>query len=104
MYIKQFSLPQSLLLKELLLSILDRDFQLLIIPYYNSNNGLLTIRVTIANPKLSITELDQKLDKMVTPYIAAIALLCTIPGVDRTSAITIISEIGTDMSHKTSDI
>ena len=49
----------------------------------------------------SITELDQKLDKMVNPYNSAIALLCTIPGVDRASAITIISEIGTDMSHFT---
>lgn len=47
----------------------------------------------------SITELDQKLDKMVINYNATIALLCTIPGVDRASAITIISEIGTDMSH-----
>jgi transposase len=47
----------------------------------------------------SITELDTKLDKMVVPYKSAIALLCTIPGVARTSAITIISEIGTDMSQ-----
>jgi transposase len=46
----------------------------------------------------SIAELDLKLDKMVKPYESAIRLLCTIPGVDRTSAITIISEIGTDMS------
>lgn len=36
---------------------------------------------------------------MVTPYDAAITLLCNIPGVDRASAITIISEIGTDMSQ-----
>src|SRR5665647_761862 len=47
----------------------------------------------------SITDLDAKLDKMVVPYKSAIALLCTIPGVARTSAITIISEIGTDMSQ-----
>ena len=47
----------------------------------------------------SITELDEKLDKMVAPYESAITLLCTIPGVDRNSAITIISEIGTDMSQ-----
>jgi transposase len=46
----------------------------------------------------SITELDAKLDKMVVPYKSAIDLLCTIPGVARTSAITIISEIGIDMS------
>jgi len=47
----------------------------------------------------SLVELDEKLDKMVAPYESAITLLCTIPGVDRTSAITIISEIGTDMSQ-----
>jgi len=47
----------------------------------------------------SIAELDEKLDKMVAPYENAITLLCTIPGVDRASAITIISEIGTDMAQ-----
>ena len=47
----------------------------------------------------SITRLDEKLEKMVAPYESAITLLCTIPGVDRTSAVTIISEIGTDMSQ-----
>lgn len=47
----------------------------------------------------SIAKLDEKLDKMVAPYESAIALLYTIPGVDRASAITIISEIGTDMSQ-----
>jgi len=47
----------------------------------------------------AITKLDEKLDKIVVPYENAITLLRTIPGVDRSSAITIISEIGTDMSH-----
>ncbi len=47
----------------------------------------------------SIAELDEKLDKLVEPYEGAINLLCTIPGVNRPSAITIISEIGTDMSQ-----
>ena len=47
----------------------------------------------------SIAKIDEKLDKMVAPYESAINLLCTIPGVDRKSAITIISEIGTDMSQ-----
>jgi transposase len=47
----------------------------------------------------SIAELDEKLDKLVEPYESAINLLCTIPGVKRASAITIISEIGTDMSQ-----
>jgi transposase len=46
-----------------------------------------------------IVELDLKLDNMVESYESAIRLLCTLPGVDRTSAITIISEIGTDMSQ-----
>ena len=47
----------------------------------------------------SIAQLDQKLDKMVAPYESLINLLCTIPGVKRTSAIIILSEIGTDMSQ-----
>jgi len=47
----------------------------------------------------SIRELNGKLDKMVAPYESQITRLCTIPGVDRASAITIISEIGTDMSQ-----
>ena len=50
----------------------------------------------------SIAELDEKLDKLVKPYEDAVNLLCTIPGVNRASAITIISEIGTDMSQFTS--
>ncbi|MDA8233206.1 MAG: IS110 family transposase [Clostridia bacterium] len=47
----------------------------------------------------SIAKLDENLDKLVEPYESAIKLLCTIPGVNRASAITIISEIGTDMSQ-----
>jgi hypothetical protein len=47
----------------------------------------------------SIAVLDEKLNKMVEPYESAIKLICTIPGVDRSSAITIISEIGTNMSQ-----
>lgn len=39
------------------------------------------------------------LDSLITPYENAVMLLCTIPGVDRNSAITIISEIGTDMTQ-----
>lgn len=49
--------------------------------------------------KEEIAQLDDKLDKMVAPHESAITLLRTIPGVDRASAITIISEIGTDMSQ-----
>jgi len=47
----------------------------------------------------SISKLDQALNNMVKPYESTIELLCTIPGIDRQSAITIISEIGTDMSQ-----
>lgn len=47
----------------------------------------------------AILELDEKLDQMVAPYESAISLICTIPGVDRKSAITILSEIGTDMAQ-----
>ena len=47
----------------------------------------------------SISTLNEKMDKMIAPYESAITLLRTIPGVDRASAITIISEIGTDMSQ-----
>lgn len=43
--------------------------------------------------------IDAKLDELVAPYESAIELLCTIPGVERSSAITIISEIGADMSQ-----
>ena len=37
--------------------------------------------------------------KLTSPYKGFITLLCTIPGIDRNSAITILSEIGTDMSQ-----
>ena len=47
----------------------------------------------------SISEIDQKLDQMMVPHEHLITLLSTIPGVKRSSAITIISEIGTDMTQ-----
>lgn len=47
----------------------------------------------------TISDIDSMIDSLVKPYDNAIKLLCTIPGIDRNSAITIISEIGTDMSH-----
>lgn len=43
--------------------------------------------------------LDQKIEALIQPHKSAVAMLCTIPGVDRVSAITILSEIGTDMSQ-----
>jgi transposase len=46
-----------------------------------------------------IAELDRMVDVLVEPYESLIALLCTIPGVERRSAITVISEIGNDMSQ-----
>lgn len=46
-----------------------------------------------------IARLDEKIDELVAPYESAIMLLCSIPGVSRHSAISIISEIGTDMSQ-----
>jgi transposase len=61
-------------------------------------------RMTMVNSHLdfvqdAIKKLDDKLSEMVKPYESAISLLCTIPGVDRNSAVTIISEIGTDMTQ-----
>lgn len=60
---------------------------------------IILVRSHLEFIKQSMTVLDEKLDKMVSPYENYINLLCTIPGVDRASAITIISEIGTDMSQ-----
>ena len=56
------------------------------------NNHIDYLNQQINNLKLII-------DNLVIPYEDYISLLCTIPGVDRYSAITILSEIGTDMSH-----
>ena len=47
----------------------------------------------------AIAEVDSAIDAMVTQHEGLIALLQTIPGVDSNSAITIISEIGTDMEQ-----
>ena len=47
----------------------------------------------------TIGKLDSMLNVLAAPYKSAIQLLCAIPGVERASAITIISEIGTDMTH-----
>ena len=46
----------------------------------------------------TINDIDTMLDSLIAPYENAVQLLCTIPGVDRNSAITVISEIGTDMT------
>ena len=47
----------------------------------------------------TLTDIDSMINSLVEPYENAVQLLCTIPGVDRSSAITIISEIGTDMTQ-----
>ena len=49
--------------------------------------------------EMHIKKLDNMIDKLAVPYENIINLLCTIPGIKRCSAITIISEIGTDMTQ-----
>ena len=46
-----------------------------------------------------IRHLESLIDSLVSPYEDYIYLLCSIPSVKRTSAITILSEIGIDMSQ-----
>ena len=50
----------------------------------------------------SINDIDSMINFLISSnpnYENAVQLLCTIPGVKRDSAITIISEIGSDMTH-----
>uniref|UniRef100_I5AUY2 Transposase n=1 Tax=Eubacterium cellulosolvens (strain ATCC 43171 / JCM 9499 / 6) TaxID=633697 RepID=I5AUY2_EUBC6 len=47
----------------------------------------------------TISDIDSMIDSLVEPYDNTVKLLCTIPGIDRNSAITIISEIGTNMTQ-----
>ena len=46
-----------------------------------------------------ISQIDLIIGKLTYKYEGTISLLCTIPGIDRRLAITIISEIGTDMTE-----
>lgn len=46
-----------------------------------------------------ISRADDCINSMVEKYNSAISLLCTIPGIDRSCAITVISEIGVDMTQ-----
>jgi len=46
-----------------------------------------------------IKKLDEMIAELTKPFEPAILLLSTIPGIKRDSAVTIISEIGTDMSQ-----
>lgn len=57
-----------------------------------------TVRSHLTYIENSIKYLDDTIDSMVTPYESLIALMCTIPGIDRRSAIVVISEIGDDVS------
>ena len=45
-----------------------------------------------------ISQIDEIVNHLVAEYESQISLLCTVPGIDRRLAVTIISEIGTDMS------
>jgi transposase len=60
---------------------------------------MLLVRSHLEFVEKTIEKLDSMLDELVAPYESHIALLCTIPGVDRRSAVTIISEIGTDINQ-----
>ena len=57
------------------------------------------IRETIAENERLIAKLDQQIDLSVEKYQVELQLLQTIDGVGRDTAITLISEIGTDMSR-----
>lgn len=46
-----------------------------------------------------IQQIDAAIDGLVKPYESEINLLCANPGIKRHSAITVISEIGTDMNQ-----
>jgi transposase len=46
-----------------------------------------------------ISEVDNAIHSIISKHESLITLLCTIPRIDRNCAITIISEIGTDMSQ-----
>jgi len=59
---------------------------------------MLIVKDHLAYLEQTIKNIDKLLDEMLEPYESAISLLCTIPAVDRITAITIISEIGVDMS------
>jgi len=64
----------------------------------DQKNRMLIVKDHLAYLVKTIEKIDMMLNEMIKPYESAVNLLCTIPAVDRTSAITIISEIGDDMS------
>lgn len=60
---------------------------------------MLMVRSHLDYVEKAIETVDRGIDTIVAPYESHIELLCSIPGVDRRSAITIISEIGTDIGQ-----
>lgn len=76
---------------------------------FNSINGISWCdaqkeRITIIQSHIdylnnTIKSVKKIIDIVVKPYEGYINFLCTIPGIDRSSAISIIAEIGTDMSQ-----
>ena len=62
------------------------------------------LRITIVKDHIDylinqIDKLNNIIDILVKPYKSSIDLLCTIPGIDRNSAIGVLSEISNDMSQ-----
>jgi len=60
---------------------------------------MLEVRKHIEYMDRAIEAVDEKIDQLIKPHESAIAFLCTIPGMKRESATTILSEIGTDMNQ-----
>ncbi len=60
---------------------------------------LLSVQLAVINDlDMQLNRLEQLIDKKVIPFSNVIAHLDTIPGMDRTLAIDLIAEIGTDMT------
>ena len=60
---------------------------------------MLMVREHLEYVEASIEKLDSMLDALVEPYETYISLLCSVPGINRQSAVTIISEIGVNMAQ-----
>ncbi len=59
--------------------------------------------VRVEADEADIAALDRLIDERLAPYAPQMALLMTIPGIDRVVAATVIAEIGVDMSVFPSD-
>lgn len=57
------------------------------------------IKKHIAQIDKLMESLDKRIDRIVKPYESAISLIESIPGIQRRTAITVLSEIGADMSQ-----